>query len=233
MLIISKKKDYYDGVVGTMGVDKTLVYNRELTEVESKDFPSMFRLKDNRTENKIRNAFTRLGGNVFKKEYRSIYETYSHFIVGFCGKLYVGFQFYTPHKFGEVDNVLTTYDFDVVREIVQNEGWHSNLTEDYNYIMNYNPIEIFREFNVPVFVYDDYDYNSRRNGKFYLNPILKEYEFYKIFDAFQAFQEIEMFLGGVLGKGEKEIVEVADKYKIEQFGFDKWSFRKEPSGKKI
>jgi hypothetical protein len=36
-----------------------------------------------------------------------------------------------------------------------------------------------------------------------------------------------MFMGGVLGKGEKEIIEVADKYKITQHGFDyKWSFRK-------
>ena len=29
MYIIAKKKDYYDGVVGTMGIDKTIVYNRE------------------------------------------------------------------------------------------------------------------------------------------------------------------------------------------------------------
>ena len=36
-----------------------------------------------------------------------------------------------------------------------------------------------------------------------------------------------MFLGGVLGIGEKEIIEVDDKYKIPQHGFDKWSFRKE------
>ena len=40
-----------------------------------------------------------------------------------------------------------------------------------------------------------------------------------------------MFLGGVLGNKEKEIVEVADKYKIAQHGFDKWSFRKEPKNK--
>ena len=57
-------------------------------------------------------------------------------------------------------------------------------------------------------------------------------EFYKVIDAFTAFQEISMFIGGVLGIGEKEIVEIEDKYKIGQHGFDKWSFRKEPSKKK-
>jgi hypothetical protein len=35
-----------------------------------------------------------------------------------------------------------------------------------------------------------------------------------------------MFLGGVLGSELKDIVEVADKYKITQHGFDKWSFRR-------
>ena len=37
-----------------------------------------------------------------------------------------------------------------------------------------------------------------------------------------------MFISGVLGNKEKEIVQVEDKYKIAQHGFDKWSFRKEP-----
>ena len=45
MLIISKKKDFYDGVVGTMGIDKTLVYDREIIEVEEKNFPSIFQKK--------------------------------------------------------------------------------------------------------------------------------------------------------------------------------------------
>jgi hypothetical protein len=51
-------------------------------------------------------------------------------------------------------------------------------------------------------------------------------------DSFTAFQEISMFLGGVLGAGEKNIVEVEDKYKITQHGFNKWSFRKEPEKKR-
>ncbi len=43
MFIISKKKDYYDGVVGTVGIDKTLVYNRETVEIEENKFPNILK----------------------------------------------------------------------------------------------------------------------------------------------------------------------------------------------
>ena len=84
------------------------------------------------------------------------------------------------------------------------------------------------------------DISARRNywnwksdtQKFFINPLLKDYQFYKVYDAVQTFQEIQMFISGVLGNKEKEIIEVADKYKITQHGFDKkWSFRKEPTKK--
>ena len=93
--------------------------------------------------------------------------------------------------------------------------------------MNYDPINLFRESKTPIFVYDTY----RRDDAFIINPILKDYEFYKVVDAFTAFTELQMFISGVLGVGEKEIVEIEDKYKIGQHGFDKWSFRKEPQKK--
>ena len=101
-------------------------------------------------------------------------------------------------------------------------------------------MELFRQLNVPIFIYDsDYDrkfigrYTRRSNEVFITNPTLKDYEFYKVQDSFTAFQEIQMFLGGVLGKGEKEIVEIEDKYKISQHGFDNKSFRRDKAnGKK-
>ena len=40
-----------------------------------------------------------------------------------------------------------------------------------------------------------------------------------------------MFLSGKLSKELNETVEIEDKYKIEQHGFDKWSFRKMPESK--
>ena len=90
---------------------------------------------------------------------------------------------------------------------------------------------------IKLFVFDvDYQRSGigkcyrNKNSKFFVNQNLNEYQFYKVFDAFRAFQEIQMFIGNVL-TGEKKIIDIDDKYKITQHGFDKWSFRKESTKK--
>jgi len=52
MYIISKNKDYYDGVVGSVGMDKTIVYERYPDETNNRDlmpkeFQGSFRLDEN------------------------------------------------------------------------------------------------------------------------------------------------------------------------------------------
>jgi len=242
MLIISKKKDYYDGVVGTMGVDKTIVYNREVKEFTEYEFPEPFKRKVSDYYVKQVQPFLKLGGYNTNKS--SNYQDYNYFIVGFCGKLYIGWKLYTETKSAFTNNnIITTitYDFDNVNEILdcKRNGYYGNLSDHVKNVLDYDPMYLFRELNTPIFIYDN-DFNRTfigrfskgRNPKFIINPNLNDYEFYKVFDSFQAFQEIQMFLGGVLGNHEKEIIEVADKYKIEQHGFDKWSFRKEKENKK-
>jgi len=245
MYIISKTKDYYDGVVGTMGVDKSLVYEREMVVNEDYyNFPKPFTAKK---------AWSRDRSNPFRNityghrpKKHSIYESNSPFIVGFCGKLYIGWKFYREV---EVDRHLLsypelktfiTYDVELIKREIQYVGWKSNLLDDLAYISSYNPMEIFRFLKTPIFIFDsDYDrkfirkYTHKSNEVFITNPTLKDYEFYKVMDSFTAFQEIQMFLGGVLGTGEKEIVEIEDKYKIAQHGFDNKSFRRDKAnGKK-
>lgn len=244
MYIIGKKseKDYYDGVAGTTGIDKTIVYERCMRELENEEQPKIFQGKRGfRGMDYRENPFHAIGYHHLKKEYRHLYEDHAFFIIGFCGKLYLGWKFY--ERTGDDTKDFTTritYDVEYVKSILEPHSFHGNLEDSINYIFNFKPIEIFRELNVPIFVYDDdwkraYMYSdiyNHHSHKFIINPILKEYEFGRIFDAYQAFQEISMFLSGVLGNKEKEIVQVADKYKIAQHGFDKWSFRKEPQDKK-
>ena len=234
MLIITKKKDYYDGVVGTMGVDKTIIYDRNVTEFSKDDIPMPFkRIRSNYYFKQVP-CFLKLGGYNLKKEYYKTIHNYSYFIIGFCGKLYIGWKLYHKNKNNEV---ITEYLYDTnsFKNILDsNKSWHGNIDDHINNILNYDAMPFFRGFNTPVFIYDnDYNrtvmnkYGGNENPVFIVNPLLSNYEFYRVFDSFQAFQEIQMFLSGVLGNHEKEIVEVADKYKIEQHGFDKWSFRKE------
>jgi len=246
MYIISKNKDYYDGVVGTVGIDKTIVYERAEKEIEEKtEFPEPFKYKRTYgiySEND--SSFVRLGDFGTKKD--SKYFNNSFFVIGFCGKLYLGWRmFYNVKKFNpelgiheDIPKFKIIYGFDNVSDDLNNSRWGKNLYDTVQYVLTYDPIEIFRTVNAPVFIYDsgiDLNYNtylSNKKSVFIINPVLKDYEFYKVVDAFTAFQEIQMFIAGVLGIGEKEIIEVEDKYKIPQHGFDKWSFRKEPTKKK-
>jgi len=241
MLIINNnKKDYYDGVVGTMGIDKTLIYDRKLIEIEEEKFPKFFKFERFHFMNKDKPIQSLLNLKI-KKELLKKYPNIGFFVIGFCGKLYIGWKLY-----GEIINHNTsikdftfkiTYDYDFIKTIVEPKGWNSNFEEDVQKVLNYNSLQLFRDLKTPTFIYDG-DHNrtnlkDRNKLKFIINPLLKDYEFYKVFDSFQAFQEISMFIGGVLGRDEKEIVEVADKYKITQHGFDyKWSFRKESTKNK-
>ena len=239
MLIISKKKDFYDGVVGTMGVDKTIVYNRDLIEIENDQLPYVLRKRTWRKES----PFYELSYHSIKKEYKHVCDEHAHFIIGFCGKLYIGWKLY--REIDPLTHAISTeirYDTKYMQTILEEKSWHGNLDDGIKYILSYNALQLFRELKVPVFVYDgDFDrttFDKKRYGfnsfkpMFFINPLLKNYEFYKVFDTFQAFQEISMFMGGVLGAGEKEITVVADKYKIAQHGFDKYSFRKDKEVKK-
>jgi hypothetical protein len=246
MYIISKKKDYYDGVAGSAGIDKTLVYDRQITELEDKDMPDFFRKTTffNHFRGKDNNPFYRLSNSHIKNEYFNKYPRHSYFLIGFCGKLYAGFKLYSIDKnTTEYNNVITTitYDKDYMIELFDGKTYHGHFEDNLNHVLQYDAMEWFREMKTPCFVYDQDSgldhidlkhYGRNYVSKFIINPILKDYEFYKVFDTFQAFQEISMFIGGVLGRGEKEIIEVADKYKIGQHGFDKWSFRKEPTKNK-
>ena len=63
-----------------------------------------------------------------------------------------------------------------------------------------------------------------------VDPCLKDFHFNKVIDAYTAFQEIDMFLGGVLGDASDPPSPMTDRDKIVSHGMDlKWSFRKPPN----
>lgn len=91
---------------------------------------------------------------------------------------------------------------------------------------------IFRDNRVPVFVAK---YYGRRSYLGFRHPIicnglLRELEFFRVFDPYTAFQEIAMHVGGVLGAPNKPVPEVSDKDMVSAKGFNEWSFRKPPRG---
>lgn len=93
--------------------------------------------------------------------------------------------------------------------------------------------DIFAELNAPIFVTTLAEGSSRmiqtgfehiRDHKITVNGLLKDFEFYRVVDPFSAYQNIAHYLGNVL-VDKKKFPDIADKYKIEQHGFDKTSFR--------
>lgn len=237
MLIISKFKDYYDGVGGSMGVDKKIVYVRQqkIINKTDKDFPERFKYKGFKERLKSNDIFQHIsyfsynGYYDFRKKLNLI--LIYPFLIGFCGKYYLGWKKTTQ------SSVNITYNYNDVKEYVNEERnlfFRSiNIYDFMKNIENMDDISFFRKYNTPVFVVDYSSEKRKVENKFIINPILKEYNFYKIFDSYTAFQEIQMFIGGVLSNNENDnIIEINDKHKIEQHGFDyKWSFRKEPTKK--
>lgn len=65
-----------------------------------------------------------------------------------------------------------------------------------------------------------------------VNPILGNWQFYKVFDPYRTFQELEMFIGGVLAGEDNPMEGIADKDLAKAKGYDCMSFRKEPTKRK-
>jgi hypothetical protein len=75
-------------------------------------------------------------------------------------------------------------------------------------------------------------YNPQVNGdsKWRINgDDLKDFHFYKVVDPFTLFQEISMWVGGILPGSANPMVQITDDtIKVAKHGFDpKWSFRKQ------
>jgi len=87
--------------------------------------------------------------------------------------------------------------------------------------------ELHIKYNSPILIIGRFDWNSRVEIE--VNGCLSEYEFARIIDPYAIFQEIEMYLSGVLCNKENGNVSISDKDRIKQHGFNNASFRKQPT----
>ena len=74
--------------------------------------------------------------------------------------------------------------------------------------------------------------SSHGNVTYTANPNLSELGCVSCLDPWQAYQEIQMFVGGVLCSNENPKIELTDKERVVQHGFDDHSFRKSATKKK-
>lgn len=240
MLIISKFHDYYD-VGMRMGIDKTIVYNRERIEIPLDTNPFIAFHKKHATptvidrlfmephviHGLIQNIILFCGNIVFCYEISNKYEVHNYLDCPTCKNKPASKKF-CAYTLKEVLGLLKSH------VIKLNKNQYNQMTTTQAYIANSTYtlqrdtiLNLHREFKSPIIILPTPPIGM--NYHIIVNPCLKEYEFYKRLNPIIAFQEIQMFISGVLGAGEKDTVEISEKDKLKSHGFDpKWSFRKEP-----
>lgn len=236
MNIISKFKDYYDSVVGQTGIDKTIVFERHIQEltfsVRVKGIKSWWSPARFPSYGQVHGPSSdKIGSKHFEL-----------FVVGFCGKIYIGAKVTStvahPYRMYENEKLVTyVYGIEKIKSSIcnykQDDRYFqyrkdSNMEHIESFVKNKDVLEMFYTYKTPQFVLYDYDDKNLK-----INGSLKDVQFYKVFNPYQALQEIEMYITGVLGVNNKPMIEISDKHKIVGHGFDpKYSFRKEPENKK-
>ena len=233
MLIISKFHDYYDTATA-YGIDKECVYARTPIDLEDEElFPHWRDYMD---------SFLYIAPNNIKHCYKEKEYIFYSGIIGFCGKLYPYIKVkisYIGAHFQPITDIKCFYNNKELSQLLSSIGYSSkknryrrykdwaelNGLESFFKTPQWNKVDhLYRKYNCPIFKIHDITATKR---KITLNPTLKDYEFYKVKDAFTAFQEIHMYLSGVLGVNDKIITDIPDEYKLYEKGFDDRSFKRD------
>ena len=215
MRIISKFKDYYD-IGQSLGIDPSIVYVRNTVD--------------------LTHPF-------------NIYNHYGDLrwaVIGFCGKIYpvvyhsknigVGVESKTisiiSYNEQEVlsycrQNGIDTY----IQTLEGNRDWtdkRSGVEKFFDTTPNCflaNFPDLFHTNSVAIFIVLPYQ------NKIVLNPLLRSWHFYKVFDSYRAFQELSMYVGGILSTPIKPVLVPTDDIMRDIKGFDRFSFRKDKSNR--
>lgn len=182
----------------------------------------------------------------------------SWYIVGFCGKIYPVFKFQTKYEVGvkpvicfnlqQIDEYVESnfkeaafyeYKLKIPKRKThwwkyrgRMKHWPSDLLRDKfeEFFVRCEEEKIvyekmFLDKRCPVFIADS---NDPLRCTITYNAVLKDLEFFRMFDPFTAFQEIAMYFGN-MAVPLNPIPSISDRNLSEAKGFDKFSFRKEKS----
>ena len=228
MYIISSFHDYYDTAM-SYGIDKSCVYARDVSEIH-------FNLKID-LPREVQITFSNgIGLRIIPM------------IIGFCGKMYPTIKFeYSPgygilqapkdeyfFRFQDFeDKINMTIGFDKKTRYFWSRGYINSESTAKLFFENEftSLLSMFREYHAPVILIEESS-KTRTDIKLTVNPNLRQLQFVKHKDPYTAFQEISMYLAGVLGNKEKSTVQISDKDMLKQKGFDEYSFKTMKGDKK-
>lgn len=252
MRIVSKFSDYYDSVMG-YGQDLTTTFVRKAEEVP-KDSPLVNVLSSRDQFNRVGHMASRHPVPVEKCKLPYKWMSAHTFRVYFCGKTYRGVRVCFDEKkdfFAPSYKDHYAYDFEDLSQFLQTHGLlvkdicrgyfsreHEALKNLQFFLEKQGTDELMEQLikhRVVIARYTDSRWNA--DGRYWAehwetNGSLAEVKFFKVVDPYTAFQELDMYLSGVLGQQAREVVNISDKDRIHQRGFDDYSFRKLPQEKK-
>ena len=235
MRIKSDFHDYYDSVQA-QGQDQSLLYLRKEEEL--------------RYERGQGWPFPRMGVHRY---WLTKPLSVDDIIIGFCGKIYPLVKVNKSGCYGSDTNPVICYTLEEVDAYIdanfkkrQLEGYYdkkNRYSRNWSHYARHCDFEqffqqcndckgrfenLFLEHRAPLFVGKE----NGRHGDMVItfNAPLKEWDFFRLFDTYTAFQEITMFLGGI-AVPLKPIPDIPDKIMVGIKGFDEWSFRKPPREK--
>ncbi len=204
MRIVSPYRDYYDHVM-QHGVDQSVVYVRYPKTIETPNYTI----------------------NGYRREFH------------ICGRYYPAISKMSP-KGVMVDfawaslRPKTYYTFDEYMEDHLNTNvWDKKDLQRF-FTVHDHQHERSRQYNIehdsPIVMFHlDQSFPNRRTALITLNPRLSEFEFQRIIDPYTMYQNVDMFVSGVLSHPSNPPVQVKDKDMIVKKGFDsEYGFRKRP-----
>lgn len=231
MLIVSKFRDYYD-TASIYGIDKTCVYKR-LEQIINKAEKSY-----ERSHWPLEEEF-----EIIKASGCYKYKIFKY-VIGFCGDMYPVVIIYKSMPMGS--DIFSFFSNDKLKQFLVDEkvptrtrySWYgekefkvasdkgmSNFFDQNTWI---KLKKYFADHHCPIFVYGR-TYEDPRKTSLVLNPSLKKLGFMKVKDPQTAFQEVYMYLSGVLGAPMKPTKSIDDKTMAASKGHDgEFSFKKPP-----
>jgi hypothetical protein len=259
MRIVSKFRDYYDSIMAH-GQDLSTVYLRKEEEITAPDLlaalkspsRSEWRWAQDETKGaKLPRPYVPDQMAVDHEDVRCL--SFGTGYVLFCGKAYryvfVREEYKNPcyrDGTGAWNKLHYFYDYKELEEFLQSYGKlvkdiyrRKFLTDELEYarkleaFLSQQGTDEVEDLLVKHRIVTARQIYSHDLHRWYWesNSPLKDCKFFKIKDPYTAFQELDMYISGVLGQQAKEVVNISDKDRIYQHGFDKYSFRKLPEEK--
>ncbi len=253
MRIISKFQDYYDSALA-FGHDEHVVFERKESSIKIHErdainpeyhfmIPSLG----------VRSARRRWWCDDTIANHNGFEFTFYPFTVAFCGKLHRGIDIryqkigvlsdnWTSNCFYDIESYteqLRRYGLEYTDKKSRSYSWEKfpkgsplcgDEVREYFSTSGVDHVSFFAEREHPIAVCYHEEHETGMVVAF--DTILKDYKFYKVFDPYTAFQELDMFISGVMTRGGNPMAGISDIDLRDKKGFDDMSFKKAPTKKR-